>query len=77
MNSEVPAEMSAFGSSSPVLTLKQAAAYLRISNAHLANVIRGKVPGVPPLNCARIGRRILIKRDWADEWLEKAGQRSR
>jgi hypothetical protein len=24
----------------------------------------GKVPGVPALSCARIGRRILIKRAW-------------
>ena len=59
-----------------MLTLKQAAEYLRISKAHLSNVINGKVPDVPTLSCARIGRRILIKREWADEWLEKAGQRS-
>jgi excisionase family DNA binding protein len=58
-----------------VLTLKQAAEYLRISRAHLSNVINGRVPDVPTLSCARIGRRILIKREWADEWLEKAGQR--
>jgi hypothetical protein len=59
---------------SPVLTLKQAAAYLRISKAHLSNVINGKVPGVPALRCARIGRRILIKREWADKWLDMAGK---
>ena len=58
---------------SPVLTLRQAAAYLQISRAHLSNVINGKVPGVPALHCARIGRRILIKREWADQWLELAG----
>jgi excisionase family DNA binding protein len=59
---------------SPVLTLKQAAAYLRISKAHLSNVINGKVPGVPDLKNARVGRRILIKREWADTWLEMAGK---
>jgi len=32
---------------STVMTLQQAAAYLRISKAHLSNVIGGKVPGVP------------------------------
>jgi excisionase family DNA binding protein len=61
---------------SPVLTLKQTAAYLRISKAHLSNVINRKVAGVPPLRHAQIGRRILIKREWADEWLETAGQES-
>jgi excisionase family DNA binding protein len=58
-----------------VLTLKQAAAYLQVSKAHLSNVINGRVTGVPPLRHAQIGRRILIKRAWADEWLEMAGQR--
>lgn len=55
--------------------MEQAAEYLRISKAHLSNVINGKIRGVPTLSHARIGRRILIKREWADEWLEEAGQR--
>jgi len=58
------------------MTLKQAANYLRISKAHLSNVINHKVANVPPLRHAQIGRRILIKREWADEWLEIAGQES-
>lgn len=57
-----------------VLTLKQAADYLRISKAHISNILNGKVRGVPPLRHARAGRRILIKRAWADEWLEIAGK---
>jgi hypothetical protein len=61
---------------SQVMTLKQSAEYLRISKAHLSNVINGKVAGVPPLRHAQIGRRILITRRWADEWLEIAGQES-
>ena len=56
----------------PVMTLTQAAAYLRVSKAHLSNVINGKVPGVPPVRSFRMGRRILIKREWVDEWLETA-----
>ncbi len=56
--------------STPVMTLTQAAAYLRVSKAHLSNVINGKVPGVPPVRSFRMGRRILIKREWVDEWME-------
>jgi len=54
------------------MTLKQAAAYLQISKAHLCNVINGKVPGVRPLRYCRVGRRILIKREWVEEWIESA-----
>lgn len=69
-----PHEMLHRREQSVVMTLKEAAEYLRVSKAHLSNVINGKVPGVPPLRRARIGRRILITRDWADEWLQAAGQ---
>ena len=58
---------------SQVLTLKEAAAYLRVSKAHLANVINGKVAALP-LRHALVGRRILIRREWVDKWLEMAGQ---
>ncbi len=56
----------------PVMTLKQASAYLQVSKAHLSNVINGKVPGVPALRCFRVGRRILIKLEWLESWLESA-----
>jgi excisionase family DNA binding protein len=54
----------------PVMSLTQAAEYLQISKAHLSNLINGKVSGVRPLRCARLGRRVLIKQQWIDEWLE-------
>ena len=57
---------------SSVMNLRQAAAYLQVSRAHLSNVIQGKVFGVPPVRCFRVGRRVLIKREWIDEWLETA-----
>ena len=53
-----------------VMTLKQAASYLQVSKAHLSNVINGKVRGVAPVRSIRLGRRILIKREWIDEWLD-------
>jgi excisionase family DNA binding protein len=60
----------------PVLTLTQAAAYLRVSKTHLSNAIKGKIPGIARLRCAAVGRRFLIRREWADAWLELvAGER--
>ena len=55
---------------SPVLSLKQAASYLQVSKAHLSNLINGKVPGLTPMRSFRLGRRVLIKREWIDQWLE-------
>jgi excisionase family DNA binding protein len=59
---------------SPVLTLREAASYLQVSKAHLSNVINGKVPGVLPVRFFRLGRRILIKREWIDDWLESTNR---
>jgi len=59
----------------PVMTLKQAASYLQVSKAHLSNVINGKVQGVAPVRSIRLGRRILIKREWIDEWLDISDSR--
>ena len=56
----------------PVMTLKQAAGYLQVSKAHLSNVINGKVPGVRPPRVFRAGRRILIRREWLDRWMEQS-----
>jgi excisionase family DNA binding protein len=53
-----------------VMTLAQAALYLQVSKAHLSNVINGKVPGVKPVRSFRMGRRLLIRREWIDEWLD-------
>jgi excisionase family DNA binding protein len=57
---------------SSVMTLKEAAVYLQVSKAHLSNVINGKVPGVVPVRSFRLGRRILMKREWIDQWLESS-----
>jgi len=55
----------------PIMTLEEAAEYLRVSKAHLSNVINGKVPGVRPPRVFRVGRRILIRREWLDRWIEE------
>ena len=52
-----------------VLTVREAAKELRCSPAHIQNVIRGKVAGLPPLPVIRIGRRTLILRGSLRLWL--------
>ena len=53
-----------------VLTLRDVAAILRCSKTHVSNVLNGKVDGVPRLTHVALGRRILIRREWLDEWME-------
>jgi excisionase family DNA binding protein len=64
-------EVARVETNSPILTLRQAAAYLRVSKAHLLNATKGRIPGTPALRHARVGRRILFKRAWLDQWLEQ------
>jgi excisionase family DNA binding protein len=59
---------------STIMSLMQAAEYLQVSKAHLSNVINGKVRGVTPIRSVRVGRRILIKREWLDHWLDAGGR---
>ena len=54
------------------MTRAEAARYLRISQAHLSNLVHGKVAGVAPLRCRWAGRRMLFKRRWLDEFMEAA-----
>ena len=53
-----------------VLTVKEVAAELRCSKAHVHNLIAGKVPGVSPLPAMLLGRRRLIRRVSLEEWME-------
>lgn len=55
---------------SPILNLRQAAAYLGISKTQLLALIHGRFDHCPPFPVARAGERILIRRSWIDEWLE-------
>ena len=54
---------------SEVLTLKDAAAFLHCSQAHLSHLLAGKVGGVPALPHVRLGRRVLIRRQALLLWL--------
>jgi excisionase family DNA binding protein len=61
---------------SPLLKLGEAADYLHVSKAHLSNILNGKVAGVPPIRSLRAGRRILIRREWIDEWIEATSRKA-
>lgn len=52
-----------------VLTLYEVAKTLRCSKAHICNLIRGKVPDLPPLPIVRIGRRVLIRAESLAGWM--------
>ena len=66
-----PASLAVVPPPAGAMTLKQAAAYLQVSVAHLLNAINERIPGTPVLRHARVGRRILFKRVWLDQWLDE------
>jgi excisionase family DNA binding protein len=55
---------------SNIFTVKEVAEILRCSKTHVANVLSGKVSGIPPLTHLSMGRRKLIRKEWLDHWLE-------
>jgi hypothetical protein len=58
-----------------ILTIKEVAQVLRCSKAHAANVLLGKVAGVPRLTHVSLGRRKLVRREWLNQWLEASKNR--
>jgi hypothetical protein len=52
-----------------ILTIKDLAQVLRCSKAH-ANVLLGKVAGIPRLTHVSLGRRKLVRKEWLNQWLE-------
>jgi excisionase family DNA binding protein len=57
-----------------ILTMDEAAAYLRISRKHLGNILKGRIKGVPPLKYVPAGRRNLIRRSTLRDWVAKYEQ---
>jgi excisionase family DNA binding protein len=55
-----------------VLTIKEAAIFLRCSKAHVQNLLAGKLKGSAPLPCVPLGRRKLIRRESLLRWIERA-----
>jgi excisionase family DNA binding protein len=52
-----------------ILTAAEVARELRISKAHVHNLINGKVHGALPLPSITLGRRRLIRRASLNQWL--------
>ena len=55
---------------SNVLTIKEIAEILRCSKAHVANVLNGKVHGLPRLTHLNVGRRRLVRKEWLVDWMD-------
>ena len=58
-------------SKSEILTIREVAEVLRCSKAHVCNVLRGRVQGLPKLTHFSLGRRKLVRREWLDTWMEE------
>jgi excisionase family DNA binding protein len=56
---------------SHILTLAEAAKFLRCSRSHLSNLLNGKVLGMPPLPVVRVGRRCLFIQQSLEAWVRQ------
>ena len=54
-----------------LLTVKQVAALLHCSKAHVCNIAAGRVRGCAPIPSVRLGRRTLVRRESLLLWIEK------
>jgi len=59
-----------------ILTVREVAAILRYSKAHVTNVKSGKVAGIERLTHLGAGRRKLVRGDWLEHWMENNKARS-
>ena len=61
-------------SKSEILTIREVAEVLRCSKAHVCNVLRGRVQGLPKLTHFSLGRRKLVRPEWLETWMEQNKQ---
>jgi excisionase family DNA binding protein len=54
-----------------LLTLREVAAALHCSKAHVSNLIAGHVPGCSPIPAVHLGRRMLVRRESLLTWLAR------
>jgi hypothetical protein len=53
-----------------VLNVKAVAGVLGCSVSHASNILRGKVPGLPPIPHVRAGRLRLVRREALMRWFQ-------
>lgn len=57
-----------------ILTCTEAAKRLTVSKGQFSKLINGKVAGVPRLKTARLGRRVLVREETLEQWLQEVEQ---
>jgi hypothetical protein len=60
-----------------VLTMVEAARELRCSRAHIYNILRGEVEGLPPLPVFHMGRTARIRMNQLQAWVRSLEDRER
>ena len=52
-----------------VVTIKTAARFAGVSVAHMHRAAKGELPNTARLKVFHVGRRVLTRTDWLDEWM--------
>ena len=52
-----------------VISIRIAARFARVSVAHMHRAAKGELPNTARLKVFRVGRRVLTRTDWLDEWM--------
>ena len=52
-----------------ILTLNDVAKLLRCSKTHVANLVNGRLRGVPPIPSLKLGRRTLVRETSLSSWI--------
>lgn len=60
-----------------VLSIKTAARFAGVSISQMHRAARGELLGTARLTVFRIGRRVLTRTDWLDEWMRAAAEHDR
>jgi hypothetical protein len=76
-HSIIPAASHGDAAPHALLTIMDAARELRCSKAHLYNILRGGVEGLPPLPVFHIGRRVFIRHNQLQAWIRSLEDRER
>lgn len=53
------------------LTLREVAELLKVSKAHISNIVAGRVPGCAPIPTVSLGRRKLVRRAALLAWVHE------